>query len=258
MYGICNLSIVPIRKEPSHGSEMISQLLFGDYFTILEKENDWCQIEVALDQYQGFVHIHQIQQLSESEFNSLNEETSNFSGEFIDYVSNRKTELTAIPIGSYLPNFKGNTVRISDNEMIYEGQVFNSELPKSEIAKIAYLYLNAPYLWGGKTTFGIDCSGFTQMVYRLCGYSLPRNAHEQANSGDVLSFIEESMPGDLAFFDDEEGNINHVGIVLNNYQIIHAFGKVRIDTLDHSGIFNNELQKHTHKLRIIKQIIPND
>lgn len=258
MYGICNLSIVPIRKEPSHGSEMVSQVLFGEYFTILEKQNDWYFIETALDQYQGFVHKYQIQNLSEEKFNLLANENSNFAGEFIDYVSSPDNELIAIPIGSYLPNFNKKTIYINDLEMLYEGQVFNTKLAKAEITRIAYLYLNTPYLWGGKTPFGIDCSGFTQMVYRLCGYSLPRDAYQQSNQGDVLSFIEESMPGDLAFFDDENGNINHVGIVLNNYQIIHAYGKVRIDTLDHSGIFNSELQKHTHKLRIIKQVIPND
>ena len=110
-------------------------------------------------------------------------------------------------------------------------------------------------MWGGKTPFGIDCSGFTQMVYKLCGYQLLRDAKQQATQGEVLSFIEESEPGDLAFFDNEEGEIIHVGIILNDYHIIHAHGKVRIDSLDHSGIFNSDLQKHTHKLRVIKKII---
>ena len=117
------------------------------------------------------------------------------------------------------------------------------------------LFLNSPYLWGGRTPFGIDCSGFTQMVYRLCGHHILRDAKEQANQGEVLSFIEESEAGDLAFFDNEEGNIIHVGIIMNDYQIIHAHGKIRIDTLDHSGIYNVDLQTHTHKLRVIKKII---
>jgi cell wall-associated NlpC family hydrolase len=115
--------------------------------------------------------------------------------------------------------------------------------------------LNAPYLWGGKTPFGIDCSGFTQMVYKLNGYHLSRDASQQATQGEALSFIEESEPGDLAFFDNEEGNIIHVGIIMENNYIIHASGKVRVDRLDHLGIFNPETQKHTHKLRVIKKII---
>ena len=117
------------------------------------------------------------------------------------------------------------------------------------------MFLNAPYLWGGKTPFGVDCSGFTQMVYKLNGYKLMRDASQQSKQGEALSFIEESEPGDLAFFDNEEGNIIHVGIIMDDNYIIHASGKVRIDRLDHLGIYNAEINKHTHKLRVIKKII---
>jgi len=126
---------------------------------------------------------------------------------------------------------------------------------KTKLIETALLYLNTPYLWGGKTPFGIDCSGFTQMVYRLNGFKLLRDASEQATQGDALSFIEESSPGDLAFFDNKEGDIIHVGIIMENNHIIHAHGKVRIDRLDHSGIFNVETRKHSHKLRVIKRVI---
>ena len=119
----------------------------------------------------------------------------------------------------------------------------------------AFMYLNAPYLWGGKSPFGIDCSGFTQMVYKLNGYKLLRDASQQSKQGDALSFIEESEPGDLAFFDNDEGNIIHVGIIMEDNYIIHASGKVRIDRLDHLGIYNAEANRHTHKLRVIKKII---
>ncbi len=115
--------------------------------------------------------------------------------------------------------------------------------------------MNAPYLWGGKTPFGIDCSGFTQMVYKLNGHALLRDASEQASQGIALSFIEESEPGDLAFFDNSEGQIIHVGIIMEDNHIIHAHGKVRIDRLDHSGIYNIDKKIHTHKLRVIKKII---
>ena len=137
----------------------------------------------------------------------------------------------------------------------YEGKTKGEIVEKPSIVETAYVFLNTPYLWGGKSPFGIDCSGFTQMVYKLCGYSLLRDAKEQATQGEVLSFIEESEPGDLAFFDNDEGVITHVGIIMNDYNIIHAHGKVRIDKLDHSGIYNVDTQKHTHKLRVIKRLV---
>ena len=126
---------------------------------------------------------------------------------------------------------------------------------KSRLIDTALSYLNAPYLWGGKTPFGIDCSGFTQMVYKINGYSLLRDASQQATQGEALSFIEESEPGDLAFFDNADGDIVHVGIIMKDNHIIHAHGKVRIDRLDHTGIYNAERNIHTHKLRVIKKII---
>ena len=126
---------------------------------------------------------------------------------------------------------------------------------KSNLTKVASLYLNSPYLWGGKTPFGIDCSGLTQMIYRINGYKIPRDANEQSEFGETLSFIDESEPGDLAFFDDKEGKITHVGMLLENNYILHAHGNVRIDRIDQTGIFNQVKQKHSHKLRIIKKIL---
>lgn len=137
----------------------------------------------------------------------------------------------------------------------YDGGVISGTCPKSQIIQTAFTYLNTPYLWGGKTPFGIDCSGFTQMVYKLNGYKLLRDASQQATQGEALSFIEESEPGDLAFFDNSEGTITHVGLIMEDNYIIHAHGKVRIDRLDHSGIYNVDKRKHTHKLRVIKKII---
>ena len=137
----------------------------------------------------------------------------------------------------------------------FEGKTISKKLPKKQLIDTAILYLNSPYLWGGKTPFGIDCSGFTQMVYKLNGYKLLRDASQQATQGEALSFIEESEPGDLAFFDNAEGVITHVGIIMEDNYIIHAHGKVRIDRIDHTGIFNSEARMHTHKLRVIKRII---
>ena len=137
----------------------------------------------------------------------------------------------------------------------FDGETLIGQKKKNQLIETALLYLNTHYIWGGKTPFGIDCSGFTQMVYRLNGYKLLRDASQQATQGDALSFIEESSPGDLAFFDNNEGDIIHVGIIMENHYIIHAHGKVRIDRLDHSGIYNVDTKTHSHKLRVIKSIV---
>ena len=144
---------------------------------------------------------------------------------------------------------------IGEREFNFKGQVTHGLKGRQELVEVAYQYLNAPYLWGGRTPAGIDCSGFTQMVYRLCGFSLPRDSSQQATHGITLSFIEESEAGDLAFFDNEEGRIVHVGIILQDNYILHASGKVRLDRLDQTGIFNREKGSHTHKLRVIKKIL---
>lgn len=253
MFGICNLAIVPVRLEPSHRSEQVTQLLFGEHFTILEQQTKWSKIKIAFDNYEGWIDNNQYQEISEKQFDSLNESPIVLSADLIEFISNPKNELLPISIGSSLSFLNDDTLNISN--FSFEGIRTCGVKPKSDLVKTAYMYLNAPYLWGGKTPFGIDCSGFTQMVYKLNGYNLLRDASQQATQGEVLSFIEESEPGDLAFFDNEDGNIIHVGIMLDNNYIIHASGKVRIDRLDHLGIYNAETNRHTHKLRVIKKIL---
>jgi gamma-D-glutamyl-L-lysine dipeptidyl-peptidase len=254
-YGICNLSIVPIRFEESDTSEMTSQLLFGEHFTVLEKTKYWSKIQVAFDDFVGYIDNKQYEEIPEMLFRKLSSNQSILSGEIIDFITSTTNDLITVPLGARLPFYLNTSFSINEKIYKYEGSTYNQKEQKHEIIQKAFAYLNTPYLWGGRTPFGIDCSGFTQMVYKLCGHQLFRNAKQQATQGEVLSFIEESEPGDLAFFDNEEGEIIHVGIILKDYHIIHAHGKVRIDTLDHSGIFNADLQKHTHKLRVIKKMI---
>ena len=255
LYGICNLSIVPLRLAPSDASEMVNQVLFGEHFEILEHDKKWSKIRLQHDSYEGFIDNKQFEEITEEVYNLLSSSVKNYSGEFVDFISDNYSKLTTITIGSCLPFYDNNSISINENIFNYDGSILSEKLEKLEIIHKAFLFLNTPYLWGGRTPFGIDCSGFTQIVYRLCGYNILRDASQQATQGEVLSFIEESEAGDLAFFDNEEGNITHVGIIMDNYNIIHAHGKVRIDTLDHSGIYNADLQKHTHKLRVIKKII---
>jgi hypothetical protein len=254
-YGICILNIIPLRKEASDTSEMVSQLLFGDHFKVLESKMLWLYIQMAFDGYQGWIDKKQIQLVSEEYYLSLEKEVPVYQYELLNSVTLNDKSLLPISFGARLPFYKINTLNLNGLNLNIETETTSGVLPKSKLVETAFHYLNAPYLWGGKSPFGIDCSGFTQMVYRLNGYKLYRDASQQAKQGEVLSFIEESEPGDLAFFDNSDGFITHVGIILANNYIIHASGKVRLDRLDQTGIYNEETNRHTHSLRVIKKIL---
>jgi hypothetical protein len=256
-YGICNLSVIAVRKENCHTSELISQLLFGEYFKIIETSATWVKIENSFDKYVGWIDAKQFLEITEDEYNNLNSSTHYLANDYIDLIFDDTDNVIPITIGSLLPFYSNHSFRLGQKNLNYEGDVVaceNNNLDKIKLVDTAYTYLNAPYLWGGKSPLGIDCSGFTQIVYKMNGIQIPRDAKEQAKTGEVLSFIEESEPGDLAFFDDEEGVITHVGIILENNYIIHAYGSVRIDRIDHTGIYNVNTKRHTHKLRVIKKI----
>lgn len=253
MFGICNLAIIPLRFEPSDKSEIVSQVLFGEHFEILEKFNQWSRIKMQYDDYEGWVDSKQYQLISEANYKQLSQDAIILNADLIEYITGPNNLLLPIPLAASLSFLNYNDINTASFD--FEGTKISGVKNKSSIINSAFMYLNAPYLWGGKTPFGIDCSGFTQMVYKLNGYKLLRDASQQAKQGEALSFIEESEPGDLAFFDNEEGNIIHVGIIMENNYIIHASGKVRIDRLDHLGIYNGDINKHTHKLRVIKKII---
>ncbi|WP_395058236.1 NlpC/P60 family protein [Flavobacterium sp.] len=253
MFGICNLANIPLRIEPSDRSELVSQVLFGEHFTVLEKNQKWSKIHLFFDDYEGWVDNKQFAEITEEQFEQLSKDSIVLNSDLIEYITSPKNLLIPIPLGASLSFLNYET--INTENFSFEGLRISGIKPKSNLINTAFMYMNAPYLWGGKTPFGIDCSGFTQMVYKLNGYKLFRDASQQAGQGEALSFIEESEPGDLAFFDNEEGNIIHVGIIMDDNYIIHASGKVRIDRLDHLGIYNAEVNKHTHKLRVIKKII---
>jgi uncharacterized protein YgiM (DUF1202 family) len=253
MFGICNLAIIPLRAEASDKSEIVSQILFGEHFEILEQLKQWSLIKMQYDDYEGWIDTKQFQEITESNFKQLSTDAIILNADLIEYITAPSNLLIPIPLGSSLSFLNHSEINTSNFD--FEGTKTSGIKPKNLLLNSAFMYLNAPYLWGGKTPFGIDCSGFTQMVYKLNGYKLLRDASQQATQGEALSFIEESEPGDLAFFDNEEGNIIHVGIIMENNYIIHASGKVRIDRLDHLGIYNADSNKHTHKLRVIKKII---
>ena len=237
-----------MRSNNFHESELVSQLLYGDCFKILSSKNEWLQIKTLYDSYVGWINNKQVNEISKINAEKITFDDKIFSTRLIDYIETDENKLSSIVLGSNIGACKYLGHK-------YDGPVTKKNKTKPNLTKVASLYLNSPYLWGGKTPFGIDCSGLTQMIYRINGYKIPRDASQQSELGETLSFIEESEPGDLAFFDDKEGKIIHVGMLLENNYILHAHGNVRIDRIDQTGIFNQEKQKHSHKLRIIKKII---
>lgn len=251
MFGVCNLSIVPIRKNGDNKSEMISQLLYGDLYEVIEKKEKWLLIKTVFDNYQGWIEKNQFIEIKSNQLFKELSKNRVYSLNLIHYVETSNKNLIPIMLGS--------NISISKHiKHSFDGEFSDKIRSRKDIIETARLYLNAPYLWGGKTPFGIDCSGLTQMVYKINGYNIPRDAKDQVKLGRNLGFIEESKEGDLAFFDNEEREIIHVGILLKNNYIIHASGHVKIDRIDQTGIYNLNKKKHTHKLRTIKNIIDNN
>ncbi len=248
-YGICHLSIIPLRASADPAAEMVSQLLYGEHFKILESRKFWSRIRIAFDGCEGWVDSNQITQIGQEDYNGIEKSEETFcSSDLVAFVETQKGILMPIVLGSSI-----HSAHLLDHT--FEGSSNNIQLGKANLVKTALQYLNAPCLQGGRSPFGLDASGFTQMVYKINGYNLFRKANDQAKQGAVLSFIEESEAGDLAFFDSSDGAIEHVGILMENNYILHVHGKVRIDRLDHTGIFNTAIGRYTHQLRVIKKIL---
>ncbi len=256
-YGIGHLSVVPCRAEASDKSEQVTQLLLGETIKVYEQKRTWYRIKTAHDNYECWIDENQFVFISQREFEQLKEVKPRVISDLVSVATQEGAqEMMTVLMGSNLPEYNEGKFKIGENTWSFDGltQSTAQVLEKAKIAENSYLLLNSPYQWGGRSPFGIDCSGFVQLIYKLNGIFLPRDASQQALMGQALSFIEEAEDGDLAFFDNAEGQITHVGIILSNNRIIHASGKVRIDKLDHQGIFNLEKRDYTHRLRLISKI----
>ena len=229
----CSVSVSPIRAEVSEKSEMTSQILYGETCEIIKTEGLYSKIKMDFDGYEGWVNSSVLKK--ENSEISKNLVTQNYG--VFDLPEGRNL----LSLGS---------------EVAFETENFvNNNNIRESLVESAKKFINVPYLWGGRSYFGIDCSALVQLVYKIHGIALPRDADKQAELGEARDFVEESEPGDLAFFEDETGFISHVGLVLSPFELIHASGKVRRDSLDFSGIYNAEKNKHTHKLRMVKTVI---
>jgi hypothetical protein len=248
-YGICHLSLIPVRTNTDQRAELVTQLLYGEHFKVLERRKVHSRIRNAYDDSEGWADNNQFTVIDESEFLKIEStKIKKYASDLVSFIETEQKTLMPLILGSSVGPEKVLNHR-------FEGSSLERLQMKPKLLDTALQYLHAPYLWGGKTPFGIDAPGFVQMVYKINGYRLLRQVQQQAGQGEALSFIEESEPGDLAFFDNQEGQIDHVGLLMGDNHIIHSFGQVRIDRIDHTGIFNRELGNYTHKLRVLKKII---
>jgi len=234
---------------------MVSQLLFGESVEIIESNDKWHNIKNKYDDYTGWVDKKQVVLISNDEFQKINSSKTYISADLIQIILWNQNQICPIVMGSTLPLYQDRNFHFNNTEYSFEGNVIDFEMKRPEkLLDHAYMFLNAPYLWGGRTTMGIDCSGFTQMVFKLCGIKLKRDSAQQAEQGETINSIEDSKPGDLAFFDSEERKIKHVGIILAGNHIIHASGKVKIERIDQKGILSEEAGTYSHNLRVIKRV----
>lgn len=247
---ICANPYSLIMMEPSHKCEITSQLVFGEMCEILEGDKKWVRVRCGYDSYEGWCLPSQLKMISQEQ-NVFNQ--NNLASDWLnEIVINGKKMM--LPFGSYVPENEFST--LEDWKIEYKGKYWNKQeavVSHHALRKIAFTYLNTTYVWGGKTIFGIDCSGFVQSVYKFFNIPILRDAKLQARQGMDVGFLQEAICGDLAFFDDEYGEIVHVGMLLNDHEIIHASGKVRIDAIDNEGIINSDTELRTHKLRVIKR-----
>jgi hypothetical protein len=252
-YGICILGIIPLRKEAKDQSEIVSQVLFGQHFKILEITSKWIRIELATDNYEGWICAKQYEEITYEDYDNLNVNDFPLVASSFSNIQNVVTqEVLPITLGATLPFYHKGSIKIRKHKFKFTGNIASNDT--NNLLKYAHELLNAPYLWGGKSILGIDCSGFTQVVYSLCGIHLPRDAYQQAELGETVT-LNDINPADLVFFENDSNRIHHVGIALENNQIIHASGKVRIDQLNKEGIIHSKTKELTHRLHLIKRII---
>lgn len=255
-FGVCRLSIIPVRGEPNDKAELVTQLLFGDHYEVISisKDKKWVQIRIYFDQYEGWIDAKQHHIISKEYFEYFNRADFKITTDITSSILYNKNPIVIV-MGSIIPISTSELFKMEE-QFAFNGEAksIGQKRDAEYLRSTSFRYLNAPYLWGGKSPFGIDCSGFIQMVYKINGYRLGRDASQQAKQGKAISYAE-TVPGDLAFFRNVEGKISHVGLILADNKIIHASGRVRIDQLTEEGIIHSETKALTHTFAHIRRIL---
>ncbi|MFI5195793.1 MAG: NlpC/P60 family protein [Chitinophagales bacterium] len=256
-YAFCNVPLMPLRSDPTHRAEQVSQLLFGEKVEILEVNNkEWAKIICAWDGHEGWCKRSQLTTMPKKEYRK---EIKYLAATHSDKLIMETGEMW-LPLGSELIGLKAGKIKPVHEAGKFKGKKLNikaATLSCETLKAAAFQYLHAPYQWGGRSIAGIDCSGLTQMTFKLCNRHIPRDASQQANEGQLVDFLQHAQCGDLAFFDDKDGKIVHVGILLDNQTIIHATdtsGRVVVDRIDQAGIISASLRLRTHNLRLVKRM----
>jgi hypothetical protein len=256
-FGVCRLSMVSVRKEPADQAEQVTQLLFGDHYTAIEQTSNkkWIRIMIYFDQYEGWIDARQHQSIAKEYFNHINHAEFKITTDITSTLLYNKSPQVVL-MGSMIPISSSELFKMEE-QFAFNGEAKNvGQRREFEFLRtIASKYLNSPYQWGGKSPFGIDCSGFTQMVFKICGYKLFRDASQQVNQGKAVESLAASRQGDLAFFKNEKGKVTHTGIMLAENKIIHASGKVRVDPVNDEGVQHAETRIFTHHLAAIRRIM---
>ncbi len=253
-FAVCMVPVAPLRKEPAHRSEMVSQLLFGEAAEIIGETILFFQLRCQYDNYEGWC---QKTQVLITDKDRLDPADRRLVGDWAGLAAINGTPIH-LSLGTPIAIFGPGEVNMGKYLLQYSGNAYEpaaSAFTLENLERISSLYLNTPYLWGGRSVFGIDCSGLVQQVFRFFNMALPRDAWQQAEHGEVIGFLQEVQCGDLAFFDNDEGRITHVGILWDEQTIIHSSGKVRIDPIDNMGIISSDTGERTHKLRLIKRLM---
>ncbi len=249
-------TIVPVRADRADEAEIMTQMLFSDTFEVLDTYNQWRYIKTAYDHYEGWIDEKVVFEIPDEEFNLLNKQQPYYSTDIVSEVIFPESGRFLLPMGSVLPHFNPEkmTLKIGNETGVFNGNYITGKHNKAQVLAFAFTYENSPYLWGGKTHFGLDCSGLTQMAYKICGHHLLRNAKDQVTQGISIK-LSEAEPGDLAFFTNDKGKVIHVGFLLGNGTIFHSHGNAHIDDIDEKGIWSRKFQRYSHWLSDVKRII---